>query len=249
VILGALGCAAVIGLKDRSPSFCGDPAKQHFFCEDFDHPGAIDDFTTPKASGGGTIDIDASDEALSPPNMAILYTPPDNGTNDGQVLAGMTKEFDHPLTHVRIQVDLRFEQLELPMLDGGFFGAAGLVLVQDKEGFSFGIGAGPGGTIGAILGVGATPDANVQGGTPLYTGLPMLQWLHLLVEIERDSQGGASLVVTIEGQPGTAASPPRIAPGSIAGTGTTLIGIASQAIPPTGNIQIDYDNLVVDFLD
>ncbi len=248
--LCAVGCAAVIGLKDRSPSYCGDPNNQHFFCEDFDHPNAIADFTLVAQQGGAAVTVDASDAAKSPPDMATVSTPADDGSADGQVLAGMTKEFDHPLTHVRIQVDLRFEQLDLPILDSGRAGAAGLVLVQDKQGFSFGIGAGPGGTLGAILGVGVNLDAAAaSAGAPLYAGLPMLQWLHLLVEIQRDDQGGATLVVTIEGQPGTSNAPPKIPPMSIAGTGTTLVGIASQALAPTGAVVVDYDNLVVDFPD
>ena len=250
-LLAGVGCAAVIGLKDRTPSFCGDPSNQHSFCEDFDHPDALGDFTQVAEYGGGTIAVVESDAAVSPPNIAVMQTPPNDGDPGGQVLAGVSKEFDHPLTHLRIQVAFRFEQLDLPVPDGGAPGAAGLVLVQDKQGFSFAIGAGPNGTLAALLGAGASANADAASiqTMPLYVGLPMEHWLQLLVEIQRDDQGGASLLVTIVGQPGTNGAPPKIPAGSIAGIGTTLVGVAVQAIPPSGSLMVDYDNFTVDFLD
>ncbi|HEY8039851.1 MAG TPA: hypothetical protein VIF15_08670 [Polyangiaceae bacterium] len=248
-LLGAVGCASVLGIPDKSPSFCARPENQgHAWCEDFDVGDATTRWTY-AVQTGGTLQIAPSDD--SPPNLVDMATPV---PPSGDALAGFTKEFDEAtFTGLHIEADVRF----VTPNGGSITAQGGFLLVVDKAGGCVGVAITPGGVGAAVApdarscsGLTSGLDSGGGGGGPPQqfpiTGLPELNtWLHVKAIVTPNPDGSGTMTLEFRGQP-AASSPVPLPPNTLVPSGAPLVGFAADAHGGTGSVEVQMDNITID---
>jgi hypothetical protein len=272
-VAAAFGCASILSIPDRSLGSIGDggsgdaqnaavqwcnrPENKHDFCEDFDHPDAGG---APWLSGqlaGATFKVVPSDD--SPPNAADFATVPQDVS--AQTVTGLFTQFTSRIfDHVVVETDVRFVDLQLDA-GGGLASELGFLLIEDVD-FCVGIVMTPSG-IGTIM-RSHTTDCTSVSNIPVDAGtaiddaglttfaivgpVPNLnEWFHTRVDVKRNADGSGMVSFNIN-FPGVIAAP-QIPPGYLTATSTSfpLVAIAASVVGPTGHIEVQFDNVTVDF--
>lgn len=260
LVVGGAGvaCASVLNIPNDTPSWCSVNTG-HTYCEDFDLGDPLSRMTFHTATGGAQLTIAPSDD--SPPNLLDLQTPAVGAS--GSALAGYDEEFDSAqFGTIHIEADLRI------VTHGQHFkGAVGFLLISDKQGGCIGVAMSPQG-IGAVtvvnpyacstlIGTNGMPvdvDAGdtADGGNSMMATLlgnlpPVDQWVHIKADVVPSSKGDGSGTFTLDvvGQLAGYAPLP-IAPGTLAPSGTPLVGFSAAGLPGSGGAELQYDNITVD---
>jgi hypothetical protein len=258
------GCAAIVGIPDRSLKWCDRPGNTHAFCDDFDHISPGDLWLSPIVTPGATLTYVASDD--SPPNALDTMTSALPGP-DASALAAFGQTFKQPFDHTVVGVDVKFVQTNF-VTQGNLTTGAAFLLLEDQPkagpGFCIGLVTAPnsGNLPGFVnLGVVYVPNsafctsvgnlqadagADTDGGaiTPtIVTQAPVGVWTHLKLEATRAGDGSG--IVSVAAAAGAHSAPP-IPAGSL-GEGEPLVGLATTVTGPSGVFEIQFDNVTVDF--
>jgi hypothetical protein len=265
----AIGCASILSIPDRtlapsvdasieaavpdaSVEWCNRPGNKHAFCEDFDHDDAGAGWTTGETDGA-TYAFTASSD--SPPTALDLTTTPLplGATTVAGLYIPLTQNFDH----VHFAVDVRFVSLDLES-EAGLSSELGFLLLEQTD---FCIGgvmtpAGIGivmrshstdctGVTNVAVDAGTTTDDAGLTGYAIVAPVPSLnQWFHIYLDVKRNSDGSGAVDFDIN-YPGQVA-PPQIPPGYLT-EAPPAIAIATSVVGPTGRIELQFDNVTVDF--
>jgi hypothetical protein len=250
----AAGCASILSIPDRSPEWCDRPENKHGFCDDFDHDDAGGAWL-PGSTPGTTLLFSSSSDTQ--PNALDLKTAPQ--PLGGVAVAGLyhsfpsTQRFDH----VHFAVDVRFLSLDLAT-EGGLSSELGFLLLAQQD-FCIGTVMTPAG-IGIVMrahstdctGVTDVPadasdirdDAGLTG-FALVSPVPNLnQWYHVSLDVKRNSDGSGALGFDLD-YPGVI-TPPQIPPGYLTAA-SPAVAIATSIVGPSGHVELQFDNVTVDF--
>jgi hypothetical protein len=271
-VAAVAGCASVLGVHDPSLEWCLRPENAHAFCEDFDHPDPLAAWTmAPTPPPGASRSVRPSDD--SPPNA--LDTTVDPLPTGAANLTGLETSFtSRAFDHLLVSLDVRIVTasfLEIGAVTSGI----GFLLVEDtsssaaQPNLCIGLVLAPGKTMGSVAvalvlvpnptdcftvdnlmmpdGGGADADAAAPVGPapiPLAEILTNL-WQNVVIDVRRNPADGSGTV-----QPtlaGAGALPAvSIDRGSLA-PGYPQLGIATSVSGPAGSVEIQFDNVTVDF--
>jgi len=111
VLIAAAGCAAIVGVKDRTGTVCA--RETHDVCEDFDNPGAAHVWNGPDGGEDPRVvaRLVASDE--SPPNALEIAYPALDTDASATGLFGQIFQ-DRSPDGMKISFDLRVDELGVP---------------------------------------------------------------------------------------------------------------------------------------
>ncbi len=264
-LAAAVGCASLLSIPDRTAEWCLRPEQSaHAFCEDFDRADAESAWSigTPPAPGVRRTYPPSGDTPPSALDLAV--DPLDSGL---QAVTAIEKDFSpRSFGHVHVELDVRFVQGGLQTVNGVSTGL-GFLLLELKPSVCIGVGLSPPG-IGVIVVTNsldcstagnATPDSGFTAGavtlddgatshstativapTPIYGA-----WLHITLDVKRGADGSGTLGFDFTGA--GAGSPPPIPPGSIPLSGVPAIALAASVMGPSGPVDIQFDNVAVDF--
>jgi hypothetical protein len=250
----ASGCASILSIPDRSPDWCNRPGNSHAFCDDFDHEDAGGNWS-PTLLPGTAADYTAPGETL--PNAVDLSTTPQ--ALGGATVGGIFKQFDgETFDHIVVNADVRFVDMELES-EGGLESQLGFFLLQE-QGFCIGIVATPGG-IGIVYRANSTDCTSVanlpvdaskitdDGGLDVFSivgPIPTLkQWDHFTLDVERNTGGSGTVAFNIN-YPGFL-TPPQIPEGYLTENSAPAIALATSIVGPSGHVEVQFDNVTVDF--
>ncbi len=264
-LAAAVGCASILSIPDRTAEWCLRPENAHMFCDDFDHADAESKWSlgTDLAPGARHAYLPSDD---TPPNALDLKVDPlDAG--DFNVTA-IEKDFPTgPFAHVHVELDVKFVQQGLATVDGVSTGF-GFLLLELKPNVCIGVGLSPPG-IGLVVVTNSldcttagnsTPDSGFTGGSPVTlpdggTGYntativaspPVVsEWNHLTLDVQRAADGSGAVSFNLTGA--GAGAPPQIPAGSLPETGVTALALAASITGPSGPVDIQFDNVTVDF--
>jgi hypothetical protein len=259
LVVVVIGCASVLGIPNDSPSFCARPEnRSHAYCEDFDVGDPAARWTYVFALGSSSWALKSSDD--SPPNLIALSSQ-DIAADGGSAVVGFDKEFtDAGFGGVHIEADMRLVTAQ----GSAFDGAAGFLLVTDKQGGCVALNFSPQG-IGAFAIVtseacsalttthaSSVPDAGPDGESPVVAAVlgplpPRNSWFHVVIDVTPDGsgQGSGTLTLNVVGEP-TGYKPLPIAKGTLVPGGDPLVGFSNAAQPGSNAIEVDYDNVTID---
>ncbi len=273
VALG-IGCASILSISDRSIApdagpetgaatmldagtdaaveWCNRPENKHFFCDDFDHPDAGAQWTTGASDGSAIGFVASTDTPPTALDLSTLPEPPGVGA-----VSGLYYPFTHPFDHVRFEVDLRLVSLDLES-EAGLSSQLGFMLLE-QTGFCLGVVLTPAG-IGTLMRYQSTNCTDVAelpadaGNITDDAGLtsfaivapvPNLnEWYHLALDVKRNSDGSGTVGFDIN-YPGRVA-PPQIPPGYLTAD-APAVAVATSIVGPSGNVELMFDNVTVDF--
>lgn len=265
-LAAAVGCASLLSIPDRTADWCLRPEHSaHAFCEDFDRADAEAAWSigTPPAPGVSRTYPASTDTPPSALDLAV--DPLDGGV---QTVTALEKDFDpRSFAHVRVELDVRFVQGGMKTVDGVSTGL-GFLLLELKPAVCIGVGLSPPG-VGVIVVTNsldcstagnATPDSGFTAGAPVtledgatrdntativaktpITGV----WFHVTLDVKRRADGSGALTFDFTGA--GAGSPPQIPAGAIPPSGVPAIALAASVMGPSGPVEIQFDNVVVDF--
>jgi hypothetical protein len=270
----AVGCASILSIPDRtlgspdaspgpaasapdggadaSIEWCNRPENKHDFCDDFDHADAGAEWTT-GSTDGATYAFTASTD--TPPTALDLTTVPEPlgiGT-----VAGLYMPFTQKFDHIVFAVDVRFVSVDLET-EGGLSAQLGFLLLE-QTGFCIGTVLTPAG-IGLVMRSNTTDCTGVTNlpadagsiaddagltGFAIVAPVPTLnQWSHISLDVKRSSDGSGVVGFDIN-YPGRL-NPPPIPPGFLTDD-PPAIAIATSVVGPSGHIEVQFDNVTVDF--
>jgi len=256
-----------LGIEEPSLEWCLRPENQHAFCEDFDHDdpfGAWEIKPTPPEGAARAVAV--SDD--SPPNL--LDTSVQAITDGGASITGLETPFsDREFDRVVVSLDVRIVTFGYLVTEGMGGSGIGFLLVEDAYGeqdnLCVGLALTGGSTnANANLAIVVRPSARecftvdrltaaddaggADGGTPPFLLGEILVggWNHIVLDVRRDPSGDGSGTIqpTVRGF-GTLGAVP-IPAGSL-GPGYPQLGIATSVSGPVGNVEIQFDNVTVDF--
>ena len=248
------GCASILSIPERSPDWCNRPGNVHDFCDDFDHAdagGAWQQGVLPGTS------LDFTTEGETPPNAAALGTAPQ--ALGSPTVVGIFKQFDdQKFDHVVVGIDVRFNDADL-RAEAGLESQLGFLLLEDQD-FCIGVVLTPG-RIGMVFrahqldctGVGNLPadageiidDAGLTAFAPVGPIPTLKQWVHIKLDVKRNANGSGDVGFTMN-YPGVLA-PPQIPAGYLTGNAPPLVALATSVVGPTGKIDVQFDNVTIDF--
>jgi hypothetical protein len=265
------GCASVLDLRTPSLSWCEQPGNEHAFCEDFDHRDPLGAWSVQPAPppGAGRAVLASND---SPPNL--LDTSVQALAAGATNLTGLEQAFQsQPFNHVVAGLDVRVVSAETDDA-GDTTGIIGFLLIEDTSTMAsqpnnLCLGLVITDTTLATVTVGllivpnptdcfmvdnlmVAPGDSGAGDAPVIP-VPMPlgnilknEWQHIVLDVRRDPSGDGSGTVqpTLPGAGALTAT--AIPPGALA-PGYPQIGIASSVTGPSGNVEIQFDNVTVDF--
>ena len=250
----AVGCASILSIPDRSADWCNRPGNAHDFCEDFDHEdagGAWQEGMIP----GAAVAFPATGE--TPPNAVELSTTPQ--PLGAPTVVGIFKQFDtEKFNHVTVGADVRFVDADL-QAEGGLESQLGFLLLEDQD-FCIGVVLAPG-IMGMVFrahqldctGVANLPaeagvirdDAGLTAFAPVGPIPTLKTWVHIKLDVKRNADGSGS-VGFVMNYPGVIA-PPQIPPGYLTENAPPLVALATSVIGPSGKVDVEFDNVTVDF--
>jgi hypothetical protein len=253
VVAGAVGCASILSIPDRSPDWCNQPANKHDFCDDFDHFDAGGAWGAGSAPGASIDFVPSTD---SPPNALDLTTtamPFGSST-----LAGLFQEFpDQTFDRVRLAADVMFVKVDLGT-QAGLAAELGFFLIEEPN-FCLGAVLTPAG-IGIVMRAHTTDCTSVRN-VPVEAGaimddagltayapvgpMPTLnQWFHVTLDVKRNSDGSGAVAFGIN-YPGVITAP-QIPRGFLTAA-PPAVAVATSVTGPAGRIELEFDNVTVDF--
>jgi hypothetical protein len=238
-----------------SLEWCDRPENKHDFCEDFDHDDAGTGWAAGATNGATYSFVPSTD---SPPTALDLSTTPQalGATSVG----GLYMPFTQPFGHVHFAVDVRFRNLDLES-EGGLSAQLGFLLLE-QTGFCIGMVMTPAG-MGIVMRAKTTDCTGVMnvpvGVSPIIddAGLSAFQivapvptlnqdtWSHISLDVKRNSDGSGAVDFGVN-YPGRV-EPPQIPPGYLTAD-PPAIAVATSVVGPSGTIDLQFDNVTVDFL-
>jgi hypothetical protein len=269
-LAAASGCASILGVRDPSLEWCLRPENAHAFCEDFDHDGPLSAWSVkPTPLPGAARTVVASDD--SPPNLLDTSVQPlQRGAANltGLETAFPGQEFDH----VVVALDVRIVSLGY-VQDQGVGSGIGFLLIEDTSTAA----QEPNLCIGLVLGNGRTiataavalvlvpnptdcfmvdnataPDGGSGDGGggspgPIVLGEVLQnEWQHIVLDIRRDPSGNGSGTIQPT-LPGVGAIGAISVDAGYLTSGYPQLGIATSVTGPSGNVEIQFDDVTVDF--
>jgi hypothetical protein len=274
VFAAVAGCASVLGVHDPSIEWCLRPENAHAFCEDFDHSDGLRAWQmAPTPPPGAARTLRESDD--SPPYL--LDTDVQPLASGAANLTGLETPFPaQSFAHVVVGVDIRIVDVNF-VSTGGVSSGIGFLLVEDtssapdQPNLCIGLVLAPAKAMGTVavalvlapnpmdcftvdnlmMGDGGDADASSSGLPPPPTPIPLAEiltneWQHVVIDVRRDPSGDGSgtLQPTLASTGAMAAI--RIDPGFLA-PGYPQLGIATSVSGPSGHVEIQFDNVTVDF--
>jgi hypothetical protein len=261
----AIGCASILSIPDRtlasipdgstdgSTEWCDRPENKHDFCEDFDHADAGGGWVSGQTDGS-TLGFTASSD--SPPTALDLSTAP--LALGSPTVVGLYQQFTQRFDHVQFGVDVRFASIDLET-EGGLSAELGFLLLE-QQGFCIGTVLTPAG-LGIVMRANTTDctgvtNAPADAGTitddagltafAIVGPVPNLnQWTHISLDVKRNSDGSGDVGFDID-LPGRVA-PPRIPAGYLTDL-SPAVAVATSVVGPSGRVELEFDNITVDFL-
>jgi hypothetical protein len=270
------GCASVLDVRDPSLEWCLRPENAHAFCEDFDHPNPLVAWSIqPNPPQGAERSVLPSND--SPPNLLdtrveALSSGASNLTGLETAFQGET--FNHVVVSVDVRVvAANFVSMGDISSGIGFLLIEDTSPAASQPNLCIGLELAPGSTMASVavalvlvpnpsdcfmvdnmmtMDAGGTgDDASDQGAAnspPIFPLREILanNWQHIVLDIVRDSSGDGSGSV----QPtlsGVGAIPLALVPAGFLSPGYPQLGIATSVTGPSGNVEIQFDNVTVDF--
>jgi len=258
-VAAVAGCASLLSIPDRSLEWCDRAGNGHAFCEDFDHADAqaqwINASTAPDVANN--VIVPSSD---TPPNAIDISSAPLEA--DASVITGLlaADTSSRPLNHVHIEFDMRPVTVSLKT-EGDTATGVGFFLFE-ADTFCLGLGLSPSGlgiiyllndecTVVGSAGVDGGFTAGTQGTTSV-TLFPNSwiegSWAHVTIDLKRNPDGSGVVSVSAPKIPGKFRDPPPIPPGSVPAEGTPTLAVAASIAGPSGPIELQFDNIAVDYL-
>jgi hypothetical protein len=245
------GCANVVGVEDRSGTWCSSVTGPHDFCDDFDDPGALGHrWDSVVAIGGGQPALGPSND--TGPNLFEASTP----ASDQPVVAGLSTAFARSAQSICVDFDMRLDATGflVPPPD------AGTVTLGGKLGTITVAFAVLGGTnIGVNLAFASPTQAEIDyvsvdstgsastniAPTPLHGFIPQQgQWMRVSMQMKSASGGGGTLSVTNR----TAPLPNVVAlPQELEFGDSLSVLVGAEMEPPGAGYAVAFDDVTVDF--
>jgi hypothetical protein len=268
------GCTSILGVHDPSLQWCLRPENAHAFCEDFDHPDPLAAWqNAPTPPHGTDRKLLASDD--SPPNL--LDTNVQALSTGQAALTGLENSFSQEtFDHVVVGVDVRIVAANF-FTSGDIASGIGFLLVEDtssaaaQPNLCIGLALAPVKAVGTIAvalvlapnptdcftvdnlmtGDGESGDGGASGSGEAPTPIPLAEiltneWQHIVLDVRRDPSGDGSGTLTATLASAGALPEITIPAGSLA-PGFPQIGVATSVSGPSGEVEIQFDNITVDF--
>jgi hypothetical protein len=144
----------------------------------------------------------------------------------------------------------------------------GFLLLELKPGVCIGVGVSPPGiamvavtnSLDCTTAGNSTPDSGFTGGSPItlpdggtgynvatiVSSAPLIDtWLHLVIDVKRAADGSGAVAFDVTGA-GAGAAPQIPAPW-LTESGPATIALAASVTGPSGPIDIQFDNVTIDF--
>jgi hypothetical protein len=273
--MASTACAAVLDLKDATPRWCARPENQHAFCEDFDHADPIAAWQlSPAPPVGADRSIVASDKS-APNALSTSMEPLSSGEAKltGLATGFQTRSIDHVVVGLEVRVVQAAFQFDTT---GTLASGIGFLLIEDTSTVAgmpnacMGLVLAPSATSGTVrlvwvavqavtdcftvsnLMIDAGGDGGVNPMQSLTVAMPMPlatiltnQWQHVTLELTRNAADGSGTMRPTIANAGAFDGVPI--PAGLLQPGFPQVGIASSVTGPAGNVQIEFDNVTVDF--